>query len=49
VAVAREDNFASRMVLGGIGMTECDGFVQLGYRMVMYESVAGAATCPAAR
>ena len=49
VAVAREDNFASRMVLGGIGMTKCDGFVQLGYRMVMYESVAGAATCPAAR
>jgi RimJ/RimL family protein N-acetyltransferase len=43
VAVAREDNFASRMVLGGIGMTECDSFVQLGYRMVMYQSFAGAA------
>jgi hypothetical protein len=40
VAVAREDNFASRMVLGGIGMTACAGFMQLGYRMVEYESVA---------
>jgi RimJ/RimL family protein N-acetyltransferase len=39
-AVARENNFASRTVLGGIGMTECDGFVQAGFRMVMYESVA---------
>jgi RimJ/RimL family protein N-acetyltransferase len=43
VAVARESNFASRVVLGGIGMTECGGFVQSGYRMVMYESVAGSA------
>jgi RimJ/RimL family protein N-acetyltransferase len=40
VAVAREDNFASRMVLGGIGMTACDGFMQQGYRMILYESVA---------
>jgi RimJ/RimL family protein N-acetyltransferase len=40
VAVAREDNFASRMVLGGIGMTEGAAFMQQGYRMVMYESVA---------
>jgi RimJ/RimL family protein N-acetyltransferase len=40
VAVAREDNFASRMVLGGIGMTACAAFVQQGYRMVVYESVA---------
>lgn len=39
VAVARETNFASRTVLGGIGMTERDSFVQQGYRMVMYESV----------
>ena len=39
VAVAREHNFASRVVLGGIGMTECDSFAQLGHRMVMYESV----------
>jgi RimJ/RimL family protein N-acetyltransferase len=41
VAVAREDNFASRMVLGGIGMTAGAGFVQQGYRMLQYESVAG--------
>jgi RimJ/RimL family protein N-acetyltransferase len=40
IAVAREENFASRMVLGGIGMTECGDFVQQGYRMVQYESVA---------
>jgi RimJ/RimL family protein N-acetyltransferase len=40
VAVARENNFASRVVLGGIGMTECDSFIQSGYRMVMYESLA---------
>ena len=40
VAVARENNFASRMVLGGIGMTECANFMQHGYRMVMYESVS---------
>jgi RimJ/RimL family protein N-acetyltransferase len=48
VAVAREDNFASRMVLGGIGMTACAGFMQQGYRMVEYESVAvrGAAIPP---
>lgn len=39
IAVARESNFASRMALGGIGMTECGDFVQFGYRMVMYESV----------
>jgi hypothetical protein len=37
--VARENNFASRMVLGGIGMRECDRFVQQGYVMVVYESV----------
>jgi RimJ/RimL family protein N-acetyltransferase len=40
VAVAREENFASRMVLGGIGMTPCADFVQQGHRMVLYESVA---------
>lgn len=40
VAVARENNFASRVVLGGIGMTECDSFIQSGYRMVMYQSLA---------
>jgi RimJ/RimL family protein N-acetyltransferase len=40
VAVAREHNFSSRMVLGGIGMTECGSFIQSDYRMVLYESVA---------
>jgi RimJ/RimL family protein N-acetyltransferase len=40
VAVARESNFASRIVLGGIGMRECGGFTQGGYPMVLYESVA---------
>jgi RimJ/RimL family protein N-acetyltransferase len=39
VAVARESNFASRMVLGAIGMVECDTFLQDGYRKVLYESV----------
>jgi|SRR5271166_2854578 len=43
IAVAREWNFASRMILGGIGMTECSGFIQSGYRMVMYESVTDSA------
>lgn len=38
IAVARASNFGSRMVLGGIGMTECGGFVQAGWDMVMYES-----------
>jgi RimJ/RimL family protein N-acetyltransferase len=40
IAVAREENLASRMVLGGIGMTVCGGFIQQGHRMAMYESVA---------
>jgi RimJ/RimL family protein N-acetyltransferase len=38
IGVARESNFASRTVLGGIGMTECDGFIQRGFAMVVYES-----------
>src|SRR5271165_9326 len=38
IAVAREGNFASRTVLGSIGMTECDGFTQAGFAMVVYES-----------
>ena len=38
VAVARAGNFASRMVLGGIGMTACDSFIQNGWPMVLYES-----------
>jgi len=40
IAVARASNFASRTVLGGIGMTECDTFVQSGFAMVLYESRA---------
>jgi RimJ/RimL family protein N-acetyltransferase len=47
VAVARENNFASRMVLGGIGMTECDGFLQQGHQMVMYQSVVSRPAPPA--
>jgi RimJ/RimL family protein N-acetyltransferase len=41
VAVAREHNLASRMVLGGIGMVECGRFIQSGYCMVTYESIGG--------
>jgi len=40
IAVARESNFGSRMVLGSIGMRECDTFEQRGYTMILYESVA---------
>jgi RimJ/RimL family protein N-acetyltransferase len=40
VAAARETNFGSRMVLGGIGMRECDSFEQRGYTMILYESIA---------
>jgi RimJ/RimL family protein N-acetyltransferase len=38
VAVARASNFASRMVLGGVGMVEAAQFEQGGYPMVLYES-----------
>jgi RimJ/RimL family protein N-acetyltransferase len=38
IGVARASNFASRTVLGGIGMTECDSFTQGGFAMVIYES-----------
>ena len=44
VAVARETNFASRMVLGGIGMTECESFVRNGVRLLVFESVSRPAT-----
>ena len=40
VAVARESNFGSRMVLGGIGMREAGTFEQRGYTMILYESMA---------
>ncbi len=39
VAVARADNFASRMVLGAIGMIEISGFPRAGVPMLIYESV----------
>lgn len=39
IAAARESNFASRMVLGGIGMREAEQFWQAGLRMILYESV----------
>jgi RimJ/RimL family protein N-acetyltransferase len=39
VAVARQDNFGSRIVLGSIGMSEVDTFEQRGYPMVVYESL----------
>jgi RimJ/RimL family protein N-acetyltransferase len=38
IAVARESNFGSRMVLGGIGMREADMFQQRGYNMILYQS-----------
>lgn len=41
VAIAREDNFASRTVLGAIGMHEAGHFTQNGYPMLLYESVRG--------
>lgn len=39
VAVARETNFASRTVLGSIGMVPCEEFMQSGYTMILFESV----------
>ena len=40
VAVARENNFSSRTVLGAIGMRPCELFVRNGNRMILYESLA---------
>ena len=39
VAVAREANFASRTVLGSIGMVPVEYFIRHEHRMVMFESV----------
>jgi RimJ/RimL family protein N-acetyltransferase len=39
VAVARETNFGSRSVLGGIGMREAEWFIRNGWRNILYESV----------
>ena len=43
IAVARGDNFGSRMVLGGIGMREYDAFLRTGHVMLVYQSLAGGA------
>ncbi|WP_428487494.1 GNAT family N-acetyltransferase [Rhodopila sp.] len=42
VAVARENNFGSRTILGSIGMREAEAFEQRGYRMILYESLGSA-------
>ena len=39
VAAARETNFASRTVLGAIGMTPCEHFTRGGHDLVLFESV----------
>ena len=39
VGIARESNFGSRMVLGGIGMRICEEFEREGLKMLVYESV----------
>jgi RimJ/RimL family protein N-acetyltransferase len=41
VAVAREDNVASRTLLGAIGMRECEEFQREGMTMVVHESIKG--------
>ncbi|MBB2202519.1 GNAT family N-acetyltransferase [Gluconacetobacter tumulisoli] len=39
VAVTRDTNIASRTILGGIGMIECDSFLRDGHQMLVYESI----------
>jgi RimJ/RimL family protein N-acetyltransferase len=39
IAVAREENFSSRMVLGAIGMTEVDSFQRDGVQLLVYHSI----------
>lgn len=39
VAAAREDNFASRTVLGAVGMAPCERFERDGVTLVVFESV----------
>jgi RimJ/RimL family protein N-acetyltransferase len=39
IAIARENNFSSRTVLGSIGMWPCGDFIQNGYKMILYESI----------
>jgi RimJ/RimL family protein N-acetyltransferase len=38
IAIAREDNYASRMVIGAIGMTEVDRFMRDGALRLVYQS-----------
>ncbi|GAN59713.1 GNAT family N-acetyltransferase [Acetobacter cibinongensis] len=38
IAVAKESNLASRSILKGIGMQECERFVREGQTMLVYES-----------
>ena len=38
IAVAREDNFSSRTVLGAIGMRICDSFLRDGVTLIVFES-----------
>jgi len=40
VAVAREDNTSSRIVLGGVGMRVCGSFMRDGGLLLVYESLA---------
>ena len=39
VAVAREDNVSSRLVLGAIGMRECARYMRDGNEMILFESL----------
>lgn len=39
IAVVRESNFGSRIVIGGIGMRETETFEQRGHTMILYESL----------
>ena len=39
IAVARETNWASRSVLGDIGMKECGEYAHQGHRMLVFESL----------
>jgi RimJ/RimL family protein N-acetyltransferase len=39
VAVVREDNFASRMVLGAVGMSAWEAFLRDGVDLLVYVSV----------
>ncbi len=39
IAVAREENFGSRTVLGAIGMAEVDRFIRHGVSLLIYQSV----------